>query len=160
MTYRIRLPVRGVAEATLVGKGARAGSCCGVRARDEERHQAGAGQTGGSKVPTWSPWTMSYAGAYGGQGHLLRPGAVGHAGSGHFLQPYRDRSTFDRTNPKRSSRWKFNYYLNHLEDDPGDEGTEDIAAILMGNGDGATASSSPWISSMQGVWSCAIVTGS
>ena len=55
----------------------------------------------------------------------LMPGVV------HFLDPYRYRSTFHRTNPDISEAEFCQDYLNHLEEIILYEGPETIAAILM-----------------------------
>ena len=55
----------------------------------------------------------------------LMPGVV------HFLDPYRYRSTFHRTNPHISEADFTRDYLNHLEEIIQYEGAETIAAILM-----------------------------
>ena len=49
----------------------------------------------------------------------------------HFLDPYRYRSTFHRTNPDISEEDFAKDYLNHLEEIIQYEGPETIAAILM-----------------------------
>src|SRR5512135_1602620 len=49
----------------------------------------------------------------------------------HFLDPYRYRSTFHRTNPDIPEREFAQDYLNHLEEIIQYEGPESIAAILM-----------------------------
>jgi taurine--2-oxoglutarate transaminase len=56
---------------------------------------------------------------------LLMPGVV------HFLDPYRYRSTFHRTNPEISEADFCQDYLNHLEEIILYEGPETIAAILL-----------------------------
>ena len=55
----------------------------------------------------------------------LMPGVV------HFLDPYRYRSTFHRTNPDISEADFTQDYLNHLEEIINYEGPETIAAILL-----------------------------
>ena len=55
----------------------------------------------------------------------LMPGVV------HFLDPYRYRSTFHRTNPEISESDFAADYLNHLEEIITFEGPETIAAILL-----------------------------
>jgi taurine---2-oxoglutarate transaminase len=55
----------------------------------------------------------------------LMPGVV------HFLDPYRYRSTFHRTNPHISEQGFTQDYLNHLEEIIQYEGPQTIAAILM-----------------------------
>jgi taurine---2-oxoglutarate transaminase len=49
----------------------------------------------------------------------------------HFLDPYRYRSTFHRTNPDISEADFTQDYLNHLEEIINYEGSETIAAILI-----------------------------
>ena len=49
----------------------------------------------------------------------------------HFLDPYRYRSTFHRTNPDISEAEFTQDYLNHLEEIIQYEGSETIAAILL-----------------------------
>jgi taurine---2-oxoglutarate transaminase len=55
----------------------------------------------------------------------LMPGVV------HFLDPYRYRSTFHRTNPDISEAEFSQDYLNHLEEIIQYEGPETIAAVLL-----------------------------
>jgi len=52
-------------------------------------------------------------------------------GVAHFLDPYRYRSTFHRTNPDIPEAEFAQDYLNHLEEIVQYEGPETIAAILM-----------------------------
>ena len=56
---------------------------------------------------------------------LLMPGVV------HFLDPYRYRSTFHRTNPELPEAEFTQDYLNHLEEIIQYEGPETIAAVLL-----------------------------
>lgn len=67
--------------------------------------------SGDPRRPVWEPTVM--------------PGVV------HFLDPYRYRSTFHRTNPGISETEFTQDYLNHLEEIIQYEGPETIAAILM-----------------------------
>jgi len=67
--------------------------------------------TGDPRRHMWEPLTM--------------PGVV------HFLDPYRYRSTFHRTNPDIPEAEFTQDYLNHLEEIIRYEGPETIAAILM-----------------------------
>jgi adenosylmethionine-8-amino-7-oxononanoate aminotransferase len=67
--------------------------------------------TGDPRRQMWEPLTM--------------PGVV------HFLDPYRYRSTFHRTNPDIPEAEFAQDYLNHLEEIIRYEGPETIAAILM-----------------------------
>ncbi len=85
-----------------------------VLARYRSYHGATAGAmavTGDPRRVAWEP--------------LLMPGVV------HFLDPYRYRSTFHRTNPDISEEEFSRDYLNHLEEIIQYEGPETIAAILM-----------------------------
>jgi taurine--2-oxoglutarate transaminase len=67
--------------------------------------------TGDPRRVTWEPTVM--------------PGVV------HFLDPYRYRSTFHRTNPDVSEAEFTRDYLNHLEEIIQYEGPQTIAAILL-----------------------------
>lgn len=67
--------------------------------------------TGDPRRTAWEPLTM--------------PGAV------HFLDPYRYRSTFHRTNPRLSEEEFSRDYLNHLEEIIQYENPATIAAIIL-----------------------------
>ncbi|MBN2550145.1 MAG: aminotransferase class III-fold pyridoxal phosphate-dependent enzyme [Anaerolineales bacterium] len=85
-----------------------------ILARYRSYHGASAGAmaaTGDPRRVAWEPLTM--------------PGVV------HFLDPYRYRSTFHRTNPEISEADFTQDYLNHLEEIIHYEGPETIAAILL-----------------------------
>jgi taurine--2-oxoglutarate transaminase len=85
-----------------------------ILARYRSYHGASAGAmavTGDPRRVAWEP--------------MLMPGVV------HFLDPYRYRSTFHRTNPDISEAEFTRDYLNHLEEIIQYEGPETIAAILM-----------------------------
>ena len=85
-----------------------------ILARYRSYHGASAGAmsaTGDPRRVAWEPLTM--------------PGVV------HFLDPYRYRSTFHRTNPEISEADFTQDYLNHLEEIIQYEGPESIAAILL-----------------------------
>jgi len=75
----------------------------------------------------------------------LMPGIV------HFLDPYRYRSTFHRTNPNISEQEFAQDYLNHLEEIILYEGPETIAAILMESVTGTNGIIIPPQGYMQGV---------
>lgn len=75
----------------------------------------------------------------------LMPGVV------HFLDPYRYRSTFHRTNPNISEADFAQDYLNHLEEIILYEGPESIAAILMESVTGTNGIIIPPDGYMQGV---------
>jgi taurine--2-oxoglutarate transaminase len=69
----------------------------------------------------------------------------------HFLDPYRYRSTFHRTNPDISEEDFTRDYLNHLEEIIQYEGPESIAAILMESVTGTNGIIIPPEGYMQGV---------
>lgn len=87
--------------------------------------------TGDPRRQTWEPLTM--------------PGVV------HFLDPYRYRSTFHRTNPDIPEAEFAQDYLNHLEEIIRYEGPETIAAILMESVTGTNGIIIPPEGYMQGV---------
>jgi taurine--2-oxoglutarate transaminase len=85
-----------------------------ILARYRSYHGATAGAmaaTGDPRRTAWEP--------------LLMPGVV------HFLDPYRYRSTFHRTNPDLPEAEFCLDYLNHLEEIIQYEGPETIAAVLI-----------------------------
>jgi taurine--2-oxoglutarate transaminase len=85
-----------------------------ILARYRSYHGASAGAMALTGDPRRTPWEP-----------LLMPGVV------HFLDPYRYRSTFHRTNPDISEEEFARDYLNHLEEIILYEGPETIAAILI-----------------------------
>jgi len=87
--------------------------------------------TGDPRRQMWEPLTM--------------PGVV------HFLDPYRYRSTFHRTNPDISEVEFAQDYLNHLEEIILYEGPKTIAAILMESVTGTNGILIPPEGYMQGV---------
>jgi len=87
--------------------------------------------TGDPRRHMWEPSTM--------------PGVV------HFLDPYRYRSTFHRTNPDISEAEFARDYLNHLEEIILYEGPETIAGILMESVTGTNGIIIPPQGYMQGV---------
>lgn len=76
---------------------------------------------------------------------LLMPGIV------HFLDPYRYRSTFHRSNPNINEEEFSQDYLNHLEEIILYEGPETIAGILMESVTGTNGIIIPPVGYMQGV---------
>jgi len=85
-----------------------------ILSRYRSYHGASAGAmaaTGDPRRVAWEPTTM--------------PGVV------HFLDPYRYRSTFHRTNPDISEAEFSQDYLNHLEEIILYEGPDTIAAVLV-----------------------------
>jgi taurine--2-oxoglutarate transaminase len=87
--------------------------------------------TGDPRRQMWEPLTM--------------PGVV------HFLDPYRYRSTFHRTNLDISEAEFAQDYLNHLEEIIRYEGPETIAAVLMESVTGTNGIIIPPEGYMQGV---------
>ena len=82
------------------------------------RYRSYHGATAGAMAATGDPRRLAWE-------PNLMPGVV------HFLDPYRYRSTFHRTNPAISEEDFTQDYLNHLEEIMQYEGPETIAAILM-----------------------------
>jgi taurine--2-oxoglutarate transaminase len=82
------------------------------------RYRSYHGATAGAMALTGDPRRTAWEPA-------LMPGVV------HFLDPYRYRSTFHRTNPDISEAEFTQDYLNHLEEIITYEGPETIAAVLM-----------------------------
>ncbi len=87
--------------------------------------------TGDPRRVAWEPTVM--------------PGVV------HFLDPYRYRSTFHRTNPDISEEQFGQDYLNHLEEIIQYEGPETIAAVMMESVTGTNGIFVPPAGYMQGV---------
>ena len=105
-----------------------------ILARYRSYHGASAGAmaaTGDPRRVAWEP--------------MLMPGVV------HFLDPYRYRSTFHRTNPNISEEEFTRDYLNHLEEIIQYEGPETIAAILIESVTGTNGIIIPPEGYMQGV---------
>ena len=82
------------------------------------RYRSYHGATAGAMAATGDPRRVAWE-------PNLMPGVV------HFLDPYRYRSTFHRTNPDISEADFCQDYLNHLEEIIQYEGPETIAAILI-----------------------------
>lgn len=82
------------------------------------RYRSYHGATAGAMALTGDPRRLAWE-------PNLMPGVV------HFLDPYRYRSTFHRTNPEISPEDFTQDYLNHLEEIITYEGPETIAAILI-----------------------------
>lgn len=82
------------------------------------RYRSYHGATAGAMALTGDPRRLAWEPG-------LMPGVV------HFLDPYRYRSTFHRTNPDISEAEFTQDYLNHLEEIIQYEGPETIAAILL-----------------------------
>ncbi len=82
------------------------------------RYRAYHGATAGAMALTSDPRKQAWE-------PMLMPGVV------HFLDPYRYRSTFHRTNPNISEADFTQDYLNHLEEIIQCEGAQAVAAILI-----------------------------
>jgi taurine--2-oxoglutarate transaminase len=82
------------------------------------RYRSYHGATAGAMAATGDPRRVSWE-------PNLMPGVV------HFLDPYRYRSTFHRTNPEISEADFARDYLNHLEEIIQYEGPHSIAALLI-----------------------------
>jgi taurine---2-oxoglutarate transaminase len=82
------------------------------------RYRSYHGATAGAMALTGDPRRLAWEPG-------LMPGVV------HFLDPYRYRSTFHRTNPDISEADFCQDYLNHLEEIIRFEGPETIAALLV-----------------------------
>jgi len=82
------------------------------------RYRSYHGATAGAMAVTGDPRRVAWE-------PNLMPGVI------HFLDPYRYRSTFHRTNPDISEADFCQDYLNHLEEIIQYEGPETIAAILI-----------------------------
>ncbi len=102
------------------------------------RYRSYHGATAGAMAATGDPRRQMWE-------PLLMPGVV------HFLDPYRYRSTFHRTNPDISEAEFTRDYLNHLEEIIQYEGPETVAAVLMESVTGTNGILIPPEGYMQGV---------
>jgi taurine--2-oxoglutarate transaminase len=105
-----------------------------ILARYRSYHGASAGAMALTGDPRRIPWEPN-----------LMPGVV------HFLDPYRYRSTFHRTNPDISEADFAQDYLNHLEEIIQYEGPNTISAILLESVTGTNGIIIPPAGYMQGV---------
>src|SRR5512140_2768702 len=105
-----------------------------ILARYRSYHGASAGAiaaTGDPRRVAWEP--------------MLMPGVI------HFLDPYRYRSTFHRTNPDLPEDEFYRDYLNHLEEIIQYEGPDTIAAIMIESVTGTNGIIIPPAGYMQGL---------
>jgi taurine--2-oxoglutarate transaminase len=102
------------------------------------RYRSYHGATAGAMAATGDPRRVAWE-------PNLMPGIV------HFLDPYRYRSTFHRSNPDISAEEFTRDYLNHLEEIILYEGADSIAAILMESVTGTNGIIIPPDGYMQGV---------
>ncbi len=105
-----------------------------ILARYRSYHGATAGAIAATGDPRRTAWEPN-----------LMPSVV------HFLDPYRYRSTFHRTNPEISEAEFTQDYLNHLEEIITYEGPEGIAAILLESVTGTNGVIIPPLGYLQGV---------
>jgi taurine--2-oxoglutarate transaminase len=155
MTTKIRaLASRAVAEITPGGQLSKVLFTLGGADANENAIKLARGYTGRHKILTrYRSYHGATAGAMAATGDPRRqmwepnlmPGVV------HFLDPYRYRSTFHRTNPNISEADFAQDYLNHLEEIILYEGPETIAAILMESVTGTNGILIPPEGYMQGV---------
>lgn len=135
MTTKIRaLASKAVADVTPGGKLSKVLFTLGGADANENAIKIARAYTGRHKILTrYRSYHGATAGAMAATGDPRRvawepnlmPGVV------HFLDPYRYRSTFHRTNPNISEADFSQDYLNHLEEIMLYEGPESIAAVLL-----------------------------
>lgn len=102
------------------------------------RYRSYHGATAGAMALTGDPRRLAWE-------PNLMPGVV------HFLDPYRYRSTFHRTNPHISEHDFTKDYVNHLEEIITYEGPENIAAIFLETVTGTNGVIIPPTGYLQGV---------
>ena len=155
MTTRVRaLASRAVAEITPHRALTRVLFTLGGADANENAIKLARGYTGRHKILTrYRSYHGATAGAMAATGDPRRlvwePNLM--TGVVHFLDPYRYRSTFHRTNPDISEEEFAQDYLNHLEEIIQYEGPQSIAAILMESVTGTNGIIIPPQGYMQGV---------
>ncbi len=155
MTTRIRaLASQAVAQVTPGGALSKILFTLGGADANENAIKLARGYTGRFKILTrYRSYHGASAGAMAATGDPRRvawePGLM--PGVVHFLDPYRYRSTFHRTNPDISEAEFTRDYLNHLEEIIRYEGPQEIAAILMESVTGTNGILIPPEGYMQGV---------
>jgi taurine--2-oxoglutarate transaminase len=155
MATKIRaLASKAVADVTPGGKLSKILFTLGGADANENAVKLARGYTGRFKVLTrYRSYHGATAGAMALTGDPRRvawePGLM--PGVAHFLDPYRYRSTFHRTNPDISEAEFCQDYLNHLEEIIQYEGPETIAAILIESVTGTNGIIIPPDGYMQGV---------
>ncbi len=155
MTTKIRaLASKAVADITPGGKLSKVLFTLGGADANENAIKLARGYTGRHKILTrYRSYHGATAGAMAATGDPRRvvwepnlmPGVV------HFLDPYRYRSTFHRSNPDVSEAQFAQDYLNHLEEIIVYGGPQTIAAILMESVTGTNGIIIPPDGYMQGV---------
>jgi taurine--2-oxoglutarate transaminase len=135
MTTRVRaLASKMVAEVTPQGSLSKVLFTLGGADANENAIKLARGYTGRHKVlARYRSYHGATAGAMAATGDPRRVAWEPNLMTGvvHFLDPYRYRSTFHRTNPDISEAEFTRDYLNHLEEIILYEGPDSIAAILM-----------------------------
>ena len=155
MTTRIRaLASKAVAEVTPQQALTKVLFTLGGADANENALKLARGYTGRHKVLTrYRSYHGATAGAMAATGDPRRviwePNLM--TGIVHFLDPYRYRSTFHRTNPEIPEAEFARDYVNHLEEIIQYEGPETIAAILMESVTGTNGIIIPPDGYMQGV---------
>jgi taurine--2-oxoglutarate transaminase len=155
MTTRIRaLASQAVAEVTPHQALTKVLFTLGGADANENAIKLARGYTGRHKILTrYRSYHGATAGAMAATGDPRRviwePNLM--TGVVHFLDPYRYRSTFHRTNPDISEEDFTQDYLNHLEEIIRYEGPDTIAAILMESVTGTNGIIIPPQGYMQGV---------
>ncbi|MEW6240253.1 MAG: aminotransferase class III-fold pyridoxal phosphate-dependent enzyme [Chloroflexota bacterium] len=155
MTTKIRaLASRAVADVTPGGKLSKVLFTLGGADANENAIKLARGYTGRFKVLTrYRSYHGATMGAMAATGdprrQMWEPGTM--PGVVHFLDPYRYRSTFHRTNPDIPEEEFARDYVNHLEEVIQYEGPETIAAILIESVTGTNGIIIPPEGYMQGV---------
>jgi taurine---2-oxoglutarate transaminase len=155
MTTKIRaLASKAVADLTPGGKLSKILFTLGGADANENAIKLARGYTKRFKILTrYRSYHGATMGAMAATGdprrHMWEPGTM--PGVVHFLDPYRYRSTFHRTNPDISEEDFTRDYLNHLEEIIRYEGPETIAAIMLESVTGTNGIIIPPEGYMQGV---------
>jgi taurine--2-oxoglutarate transaminase len=155
MTTKIRaLASRAVADVTPQGKLSKVLFTLGGADANENAIKLARGYTKRHKILTrYRSYHGASAGAMAATGDPRRVGWEPNLMTGvvHFLDPYRYRSTFHRSNPGISEDEFARDYVNHLEEIILYEGPESIAAVLMESVTGTNGIIIPPDGYMQGV---------
>jgi len=155
MTTKIRaLASREVASVTPQGKLSKVLFTLGGADANENAIKLARGYTKRHKILTrYRSYHGASAGAMAATGDPRRVAWEPNLMTGvvHFLDPYRYRSTFHRTNPNISEADFAQDYVNHLEEIILYEGPESIAGILMESVTGTNGIIIPPDGYMQGV---------
>jgi taurine--2-oxoglutarate transaminase len=155
MTNKIRaLAAKTVADITPGGALSKVLFTLGGADANENAIKLARGYTGRHKILSrYRSYHGASAGAMAATGDPRRVAWEPNLMTGvvHFLDPYRYRSTFHRTNPDVSEADFAQDYVNHLEEIILYEGPESIAAILMESVTGTNGIIIPPDGYMQGV---------